>query len=99
MDFDYESPSAGQVYLTGDFNNWDFHSLPMKKDKGGLWRLTLRLKPGVYQYRFIVDGDWQNDPFACGYHPNEFGSSNCILEVRVDSQKQRASLRPLAPLT
>jgi hypothetical protein len=28
-----------------------------------------------------VDGEWQNDPHAPAHASNEFGSTDCVLEV------------------
>jgi len=81
MELFYESSSATEVHVSGDFNNWSFDALPMVRDKRGVWRTRVALPGGRYEYRFIVDGDWQNDPNACGVVPNEFGSCNCVLEV------------------
>jgi hypothetical protein len=53
----------------------------MKKDKKGIWKTTLSLKPGRYEYRFFTDGKWENDPSCCGCVPNEFGSLNCVRIV------------------
>ena len=79
--FEFPAPEARGVYLAGDFNNWDSGANPMKKDKKGIWKATLSLKPGSYQYRFLVDGNWENDP-SCSYCvPNEFGSANCVRIV------------------
>ncbi len=35
------APSAYQLYLTGDFNNWEKLQYPMKKLKNGVWELFL----------------------------------------------------------
>lgn len=79
--FEFLAPEAHEVYLAGDFNNWDTSANPMKKDKKGIWKATLTLKPGSYEYRFLVDGNWENDP-SCSYGvPNEFGSENCVRIV------------------
>jgi 1,4-alpha-glucan branching enzyme len=37
VQFEFLAPKATQVYLAGDFNNWDTISNPMKKDGKGLW--------------------------------------------------------------
>jgi len=79
--FEFLSPEAQEVYLAGGFNNWDVNANPMKKDKKGLWKATLSLKPGRYEYRFLVDGNWENDPLCCDCVPNEFGSQNCVKIV------------------
>jgi 1,4-alpha-glucan branching enzyme len=79
--FELLAPETQEVYLVGDFNNWDTCSNLMKKDKKGIWKTTLSLKPGRYEYRFLVDGNWMNDP-ACSFCvPNEFGSQNCVRVV------------------
>ena len=81
VQFEILAPAAQEVYLAGDFNNWDASSNPMKKDKKGIWKITLSLKPGTYEYRFLVDGNWENDPACCDSVPNEFGSQNCVRIV------------------
>jgi 1,4-alpha-glucan branching enzyme len=79
--FEYLAPEAQEVYLTGEFNNWDTIANPMKKDKKGIWKTTISLKPGRYEYRFIADDNWENDPSCAGCVPNEFGTLNCIKIV------------------
>lgn len=81
VQFESPAPEAQEVYLAGDFNNWDSSANPMKKDKKGIWKTALSLKPGRYEYRFLVDGNWENDPSCCNCVPNEFGSQNCVRIV------------------
>jgi len=81
VEFVFLASEAQEVYLTGGFNNWDINANPMKKDKKGLWKTTVSLKPGRYEYRFLVDGNWANDPSCAGCVPNEFGSMNCVRIV------------------
>ena len=81
VQFEFLAPAAPAVYLAGDFNNWEMSADPMKKDKKGIWKKTLSLKPGRYEYRFFVDGHWENDPSCSNCVPNEFGSQNCVRVV------------------
>lgn len=81
VQFEFPASEAQEVYLAGDFNDWDSSANAMKKDKKGLWKTTLSLKPGRYEYRFLVDGNWENDPSCAGCVPNEFGSQNCVRIV------------------
>ena len=81
MPFILEAPYANKVVLSGDFNGWSRDKDVLEKDSTGLWRTDLKLKPGRYEYRFIVDGDWQNDTLCCNCVPNPFGSQNCVVEV------------------
>ncbi|VBB42754.1 Isoamylase N-terminal domain protein [uncultured Desulfatiglans sp.] len=76
-----EAPDAQEVFLIGDFNQWNTASYPMKPDKDGLWSRTLMLEPGTYEYKFIVDGKWQNDPANAQTCENCFGTFNNLLAV------------------
>lgn len=60
--FELFAPEAKNVFLAGDFNDWDIHSHPMKKNSEGIWEINIDLIPGVYEYRFLVDRKWKNDP-------------------------------------
>lgn len=79
--FEFAAPEAREVYFVGDFNGWDTKANPMEKDDDGIWRAILTLKPGRYEYRFFVDGNWENDPSCSSRVPNEFGSKNCVRIV------------------
>jgi pyruvate/2-oxoglutarate dehydrogenase complex dihydrolipoamide acyltransferase (E2) component len=79
--FEHFSPDAGEIFLVGSFNNWDLTATPLKKGPGGRWTTKLVLKPGHYEYRFVVDGRWQDDPTAARFVANPFGELNCIIEV------------------
>src|SRR6266481_3948101 len=56
VSFICEAPDAGQVHLTGDFNDWDPKAHPMKRQPGGVWLLELPLNHGDHHYRFLIDG-------------------------------------------
>ena len=79
--FEFYAPQAQKVQVAGTFNDWNPSKTPLKKERDK-WKTTLGLPPGRYEYRYWVDGDWQNDqrPVECA--PNPFGTWNCILEVR-----------------
>jgi 1,4-alpha-glucan branching enzyme len=81
IQFEFLAPEANEVYLAGDFNNWNTGIHPMKKNRDGVWKTSLPLKPGRYEYRFFVDGNWKTDPSCPGCVPNEFGSQNCVRIV------------------
>lgn len=54
------APSASKVYLSGNFNTWSTSGAPMKKTDSG-WVAIVKLIPGKYFYKFIVDGKWMYD--------------------------------------
>ena len=76
--FNLYAPDAERVFLAGDFNNWDVHNLPMKKDNKGTWEASFALPAGRYEYRFWVDEVWLDDPNAQERVENPFGSQNCV---------------------
>ena len=54
--------SASKVYLAGCFNGWSTSSTPLKKGSDGIWSVTVDLQPGVYEYKYVVNGEWCHDP-------------------------------------
>src|SRR2546421_1697745 len=52
--FAFPAPTIRQVSLAGDFNNWDTKAAPMQKGPDGIWRLSLPLGAGRYEYRFYA---------------------------------------------
>ena len=72
-----ESRDAKQIFLVGDFNNWNENKLPMKPLKKGGFVANLDLEPGKeYQFRYFFDKlVWGNDPDADNYVHSSFG--NC----------------------
>ena len=75
-------PGAQQVCIAGSFNDWHPSVTPMVRLDDGKWAKELALPPGRYEYRFVVDGEWVDDPAATELIPNPFGTPNAVLEVR-----------------
>lgn len=57
--FSLPRPNAKKVFIIGDFNKW--YRQPMKK-QGKAWQVSVELKPGRYQYLFVVDDKRIVDP-------------------------------------
>ena len=68
------------MHLAGTFNQWHPSSKPLQATAAG-WVLELDLPPGVYEYRFIVDGAWVTDPAAAESVSNPFGGDNSVVRV------------------
>jgi hypothetical protein len=71
------------VAIAGDFNSWNpGDNLLEDSDGDGIWTGTLKLKPGRYEYMFVLDGkNWVPDPNALRYVKDGFGNKNAILEI------------------
>lgn len=52
------------VAAVGTFNKWEIEAQPMSgPDKDGSYTARVVLKPGIYEYKFVVDGRaWLADP-------------------------------------
>ena len=91
--FTLEAPEARQVHVTGTFCDWETNSCALKKGRTGLWRTTLSLPPGRHEYRFLVDGEWRDDPNCTERVRNTFGTENCVLHVlREETQAARSAV-------
>jgi len=81
------------VYLAGSWNH--FTPEPMiKVTSGRPYELSVNLKPGVYQYLFVVDGKWEFDKNVESIK-NDVGGFNNVLLVeknlgeKVSEKKQQ----------
>jgi 1,4-alpha-glucan branching enzyme len=82
--FELDAPAASNVLLAGDFTGWQTEPIQLKKDRKGRWKATISLPPGKYEYRFMADGAWVDDPVAEARVSNPYGSHNCVREVAVN---------------
>ena len=81
--FSLEAAKAGEVILMGDFNQWNPKTHSMKNDENGIWNKTVIIPPGKYEYKFLVDGQWKEDPQNDQTCPNCFGTKNSVLNLTV----------------
>jgi hypothetical protein len=81
---------AAVVVLTGTFNGWNQSQLLFGRE-GDEWVCRVDLDPGVYQYKFVVDGDWLLDPSNPETVEDEAGNVNNVIEVKPQKQQPAAS--------
>ncbi|MEJ2721185.1 MAG: glycogen-binding domain-containing protein [bacterium] len=68
--FRFYDPDATRVNVAGDFNNWSE------------WTLFYDLPPGVYEYKFVIDGTrWIADPENPEKVSDGFDGENSVLRV------------------
>jgi Glycogen recognition site of AMP-activated protein kinase len=77
--------TAKQVILSGSFNDWNEQSIKMLK-VGDEWKIRLKMTPGIYEYKFIVDGEWMTDPANPYSVQNQHYTFNSILVVGKEEQ-------------
>ncbi len=77
------APQAKSVKLAADFTEWDKFPLDLIKSDDGVWRASVPLPPGHHSYRFIIDGQWCDDPHCARRAYHEFFGT-AIAEVEVE---------------
>ena len=71
-----------EVFVAGSFNNWAPREHALKDTRNtGKYSITLRLPKGLYEYKFIVNGNWQVDPECQNWVRNSLGTLNSIINV------------------
>ncbi len=82
----FYAPEANEVQVAGAFNDWRPEANPLEHTGSGEWATRLTLKSGQYEYRFVVDGVWTDDPRASQGSTNPFGGLNSVLKVGLDDR-------------
>ncbi len=81
--FTVHADKGKAVYVAGTFNKWDPSAKKMAyKAKEGLYSATVKLAPGTYEYKFIIDGTWCADPENVNSVQNDQGTFNSVVTVK-----------------
>jgi 1,4-alpha-glucan branching enzyme len=83
--FEYINPSARSVYLAGSFNDWHPAVTEMLKIGEDKWAKDLALRPGAYEYRLVVDGQWTTDTACPASTINPYGDRNSVITVAAET--------------
>lgn len=75
------APDAKEVYIAGEFNNWKLDENSRMEQTNGCWTKRLSLNNGNYRYRFVIDGNWSEDPANPLTQLNTYGTLDSLLEV------------------
>ena len=77
----YRDRPGCKVCVAGDFSDWKPSKELIDKDNNGTYCCQLRLPPGEYQYKFVVDDQWCIDPENPNFSPNGVGSLNSVIII------------------
>ena len=83
VQFTFRAEPGKKVFLSGDFLNWDpaGKALADKKNEG-IYTVSVKLAPGRYEYKFVVDGVWVADPECADFVQNDQGTLNSVITVK-----------------
>ena len=81
--FTVHAEKGKNVCLAGDFNDWNPTAKKMAfKARAGVYTASVKLAPGTYQYKFVIDGAWCADPENVNAVPNDQGTFNSLITVK-----------------
>ncbi|MDD2674054.1 MAG: isoamylase early set domain-containing protein [Flavobacterium sp.] len=74
---------ASQASVVGDFNNWSLEDGVLNKLKNGTFKGVFDVnKDAAYEFKYVIDGVFVNEPEADSFKWNEFaGNENGVLVV------------------
>jgi Glycogen recognition site of AMP-activated protein kinase len=73
-----KNTEATHVMLAGSFNSWSLNALAMTKTDSG-WIAPVKLKPGKYWYKFIINGNWNIDNDNMLHENDGMGNENSVF--------------------
>lgn len=81
--FTLHAEKGKNVFLAGQFNDWNPSAKKMSyKAKDGIYSVSIKLTPGVYEYKYVVDGVWCADPANIDSIKNDQGTFNSVITVK-----------------
>jgi len=80
--FQITAPDAQEVFLAADFNGWRLDESTRMELRDGAWVKRMKLEKGVYHYRFVIDGQWSDDPQNPYKETNPFGEKDSLIEIK-----------------
>ncbi len=80
--FTVRAEPGKSVFLAGCFNKWaPAEKQMLDKKNEGVYSCTVKLAPGTYQYKFVIDGVWCADPENADFVQNDHGTLNSVIKV------------------
>jgi len=80
--FNLFAPEAKEVYVVGNFNNWQItDEANLLRSGSGVWERKVYLEPGHYRYKFIVDGLYFPDPENPQKEQDPYGNHDSVFDI------------------
>ena len=85
--FEVLAEPKSKVFIAGSFNNWSDTKKELVDKKGdGYYTGALILAPGEYEYKFVINGEWQIDPENPNFNQNKMGTLNSVVRIEIDKK-------------
>ncbi len=82
--FEVMAEPNSKVFVAGSFNNWSDKAKQLKdKDGNGCYSGALMLEPGEYEYKFVINDNWQIDDENPLFNQNKLGTLNSVIKVEI----------------
>ena len=82
VEFAVDAPEEADVKIAGNFNGWSPEALACSKSNGRRrWCKSFSLKPGVYEYKYVVNGNWMPDAGNKRVVDDRRGGKNSVIHV------------------
>lgn len=92
--FDPKGKGYSMVQVKGEMNAWNPNAGELQKD-GDVWKISMLINEGIYQYIFVVDGIETVDTMNPESVSNGMGGSNSLLIVG-DRTKKKPKLESIS---
>lgn len=80
--FEFTAGSGHKVALAGSFNDWEQEVIMMEySETTGRYSCEIALPCGTYEYKLVIDGEWETDPDNQNFAANDFGTLNSVVIV------------------
>lgn len=79
--FELADEKASSVSVVGDFNDWNKDKTQLVSENG-VWKCSVKLKPGRHEYKFVVnETDWIVDPKCPENVADKYGGKSSVVSV------------------
>ncbi len=92
--FDPKGKDYNTVQVKGEMNAWNPNAGELEKD-GDVWKISMLINEGIYQYIFVIDGAETVDSMNPERVSNGMGGSNSLLIVG-DREKKKPRLESIS---
>ncbi len=80
--FTFYRSGVKSVAVVGEFNDWGSETAtPLVEVSPGVWTVSLPLRPGSYEFQYLVDGARRETDPTLPQRASDFGSPNSVVTV------------------